>query len=102
MPAIRLPQSIQEINAAAKQIVDTAYPDLTASGSTQLFKDYESDRKLVAGWLATIAGLGAISHQDLITQSAQCLSKSSVQLHALMPGRIALILNRRTWVKASA
>lgn len=102
MPAVRLPQSIQEINAAAKQIVDTAYPDLTASGSTKLFKDYEADQKLVAGWLATIAALGALSHPDLVTQAAHCLSQSSSQLHALMPGRIALILNRRTWVKASS
>ena len=100
MPAVRLPQSIQEIQSAAKLIADTAYPDLKVSPSRRLAASYEEDRKLVAGWLATIAPLGAITAVDLITQADHCLAKSHEQLQSLRPGKVANLIARRTWVGA--
>jgi hypothetical protein len=102
MPAVRLPQSLQEIHAAAKIIADAAYPDLKVSPSPALAKAYEEDRKLVAGWLATLAPLGAITHVDLVTQADLCLAKSHEQLQSLRPGRVASLLARRSWVGAKA
>jgi hypothetical protein len=100
MPAVRLPQSIQEIRAAAKLITDTAYPDKASSPSRQLWAAYDGDTRLVAGWLGTIAGLGAIHHVDLVTQAELCLAASSEQLQSLRPSKVASLIARRSWVGA--
>ena|SRR5579885_2129372 len=100
MPAVRLPQSIQEIRAAARVIVDDAYPDHGISLPPKLVRAYQSDQKLVAGWLGTIAPLGAIMHVDLVTQAELCLAASTEQLQALRPSRVATLIARRGWVGA--
>ena len=97
MPAVRLPQSIQEIRAAAKVIVNDAYPENGPMLPTKMFKSYDTDKKLVAGWLGTIAPLGAIMYPDLVTQSELCLSASTEQLQSLRPSRVATLIARRSW-----
>ena len=102
MPAVRLPQSHKEIRAAAKIITDMAYLDITGSSSRVIARGYESDRRLVAGWLATIAPLGAIMHVDLVTQAELCLSASTEQLQALRPSQVANLIARKYWMRADA
>ena len=99
MPAIRLPQSHKEIRAAAKIITDTAYLDFSGSTSNVILRGYEQDKKLVAGWLATIAPLGAIMHVDLVTQAELCLSASTEQLQALRPSQVANLIARKYWMR---
>ena len=99
MPAIRLPQSHKEIRAAAKIITDTAYIDITGSTSRVIGRGYETDRRLVAGWLAAIAPLGAIMQVDLVTQAELCLNASTEQLQALRPSQVANLIARRYWMR---
>ena len=102
MPAVRLPQSIQEMNACARVIVNYAYPDLKVSPSRKLAKEYEEDRKLLVGWLGSIAAFGAIQHVDLVTQAELCLNSSSSQLQALRPSKVASLIARRvSWLGAA-
>jgi hypothetical protein len=102
MPAVRLPQSVQEIYAASQLIVDSAYPDLKVSPSRKMAQCYDSDRRHVARWLASIAPLGAVMHVDLVTAAELCLNTSSEHLQSLRPSRVALLLARRSWVGTKA
>lgn len=99
MPAIRLPQSHKEIRSAAKIITDMAYLDLSGSNSSLITRGYEADKKLVAGWLATIAPLGAIMQVDLVTQAELCLSASTDQLQSLRPSQVANLIARKYWMR---
>jgi hypothetical protein len=99
MPAIRLPQSHKEIRAAAKIITDTAYVDISANTSKVIARGYDADRRLVAGWLATIAPLGAIMQVDLVTQAELCLAASTEQLQALRPSQVANLIARKYWMR---
>jgi len=99
MPAVRLPQSLPEIRAAAKVIVNDAYPENGKMLPQKLVKSYDLDRRLVMGWLATIAPLGAIMQPDLVTQAELCLSASTEQLQSLRPSRVATLIARRSWMR---
>jgi hypothetical protein len=99
MPPVRLPQTHNEIRAASKIITDMAYLDLEANVSPVIARGYESDRKLVAGWLSTLAPLGAIMHVDLVTQAELCLSASKDQLQALRPSQVANLIARKYWMR---
>ncbi len=102
MPAVRLPQSLQEIHSTARLIVDSAYPDLKLSPSRQMAQCYDSDRRHVARWLASMAPLGAVMQVDLVTSAELCLNTSSEHLQALRPSRVALLIARRSWIGAKA
>lgn len=102
MPAVRLPQSVQEIYAAAQLIVDSAYPDLKISPSRQIAQCYDLDRRHVARWLSSIAPLGAVMQVDLVTHAELCLNTSTEHLQSLRPSRVASLIARRSWVGAKA
>jgi len=99
MPAVRLPQSHKEIRAAARIIADTAYSEIDVNTARVITRGYENDKKLVAGWLAKIAPLGAIMHVDLVTQAELCLSSSTEQLQALRPSQVANLIARKNWMR---
>jgi hypothetical protein len=76
-----------------------AYLDMSGSTSNVISRGYETDKKLVAGWLATIAPLGAIMQVDLVTQAELCLAASTDQLQALRPSQVANLIARKYWMR---
>jgi hypothetical protein len=76
-----------------------AYLDISGSSSKIISRGYDSDKRLVAGWLATIAPLGAIMHVDLVTQAELCLAASTDQLQALRPSQVANLIARKYWMR---
>ncbi|MEA2553806.1 MAG: hypothetical protein QOJ65_1982 [Fimbriimonadaceae bacterium] len=93
---------MQQINAAAKMVVDLAYPDRLMYKQPHLVNSYLKDKELIVGWFTALCPLGAITQLDLISYVNLCINAGSEQLQSLRPLQVVNLISRRSWVYAQS